>query len=348
VEHWTRTVDALTPTSTAHLASSAPAFWRDRVVLVTGATGFVGAQIVRHLLARHARVVCLQRDAVATNGLDLFDLRARVSVVTGGVEDVALCSRVLNEYGVDAVFHLAAQATVGVANRAPLSTFESNIRGTYCLLEACRTSGHVTRIVVASSDKAYGAHADLPYREDFALLGRFPYDVSKVCADLIAQSFAHTYDLPVSITRSANVYGPGDTNRTRIIPGTIHSILNDEHPIVRSDGTPMRDFVFVDDLVNGYVLLAEQIEQARGNAYNFGTNMPVSMLDLVQRIIRLAGRPATLTPQVLGTGNVPQEIETQYLSSNKVESQFGWTPRVSLDEGLARTITWFGEQRPRF
>jgi CDP-glucose 4,6-dehydratase len=324
-----------------------PFSWKDRVAFVTGATGFVGAHIVRRLVEQQARVVCLQRDAERANGLDLFDLRERVTVVNGTVDDLELCSRVLNEYAVEAVFHLAAQAVVGVANRAPLSTFESNIRGTYCLLEACRRSDSVTRVVVASSDKAYGSHAALPYRENFALQGRFPYDVSKTCADLIAQSFAHTYGMPVTITRSANVYGPGDVHRSRIVPGTILSILNGENPVIRSDGTPTRDFVYVDDIVDGYLLLAEKIDQAQGHAYNFGTNVPVAMIDLANRIIRLAGQENALTPQVLRLGTMPGEIDAQYLASAKVEAQFGWTANVSLNDGLLRTIAWYAANRER-
>jgi CDP-glucose 4,6-dehydratase len=340
-------VESLNVVANRYLAPSMPSFWKDRITFVTGATGFVGAHIVRRLVEQQARVVCLQRDATRSSGLDLFDLRHRVTVVNGAVDDLELCSRVLNEYDVDSVFHLAAQAVVGVANRAPLSTFESNIRGTYCLLEACRRSETVTRVIVASSDKAYGSHAELPYGEDFALRGRFPYDVSKTCADLIAQSFAHTYGMPVSITRSANVYGPGDVNRSRIVPGTILSILNDENPVIRSDGTPTRDFVYIDDIADGYLLLAEQIELAQGHAYNFGSNEPVAIVDLANRIIRLAGKENAVTPTVLLQGKIGREIDAQYLSSDKVEVQFGWKANVSLDEGLRRSIAWYAANRSR-
>ncbi len=322
-------------------------FWKNRTVFVTGATGFVGAHVVRLLVEQDAKVVCLQRDEVRANSLDIFDLRDRVTVINGAVEDFELCSRVLNEYEIDSVFHLAAQALVGAANRSPLSTFESNIRGTYCLLEACRQNETVKRTIVASSDKAYGSHTELPYFEDFALQGRFPYDVSKTCTDLIAQSFAHTYDLPVSITRSANIYGPGDLNLSRIIPGTIISILDGENPIIRSDGTPIREFIYVKDIAEGYLLLAENIDQAKGNAYNFGANEPVKMIDLANKIIELTGRKKALTPNVLLKAKIAREIDAQYLSAEKVEKQFGWKAKYSLDEGLKNTIAWYSANRSK-
>jgi CDP-glucose 4,6-dehydratase len=322
-----------------------PSFWKNRTALVTGATGFVGAHIARLLVERQANVVCLQRDAVRANLLDLFDLRRRVTVVTGVVEDLELCSRILNEYAIDAVFHLAAQALVGAANSAPLSTFESNIRGTYCLLEACRRSESVTRIVVASSDKAYGSHTEQPCTEEHALHARFPYDVSKACTDLMAQSFAHTYDLPVTITRSANIYGPGDLNISRIVPGTILSVLDGENPVIRSDGTPIREFIHVHDVADGYLLLAENIAAAKGQAYNLGANEPVQIHDLVTRIIDSAGKRHTLTPTVQLTSKIPGEIDAQYLSTAKLQRQFGWTAKCSLNASLHSTIAWYNAHR---
>jgi CDP-glucose 4,6-dehydratase len=316
-------------------------FWVNRSVFVTGATGFVGAHIVRALMEQGARVVCLQRDAVRVSALDLFDLRRRVTVVGGVVEDFALMERILNEYEIEAVFHLAAQALVGAANRSPLSTFETNIRGTYALLEACRQSKTVARVVVASSDKAYGTHPQLPYTEEYPLRGLFPYDASKVCADVLARVYAHTYGLPVAVTRSANIYGPGDGNLSRIIPGTIVSVLRNEPPIIRSDGTPVRDFVFADDVARGYLLLAEKAEELRGEAFNFGTGEPVQMLDLVQRIIRLAGQEGQLEPRIMSPTKIAGEIDAQYLASEKALTQLGWQAEVSLDEGLRRTIKWY-------
>jgi CDP-glucose 4,6-dehydratase len=316
-------------------------FWDDRTAFVTGATGFVGAHVVRSLLERGAKVICLQRDEVRSSSLDVFRLRERVTVINGTVGDLTLLERILNEYEVEAVFHLAAQALVGAANRSPLSTFETNIRGTYLLLEACRLSETVKRIVVASSDKAYGSHAELPYREDFALRGLYPYDVSKACTDMLAQSFARTYNLPVTITRSANIYGAGDLNLSRIIPGTIVSVLKNEQPIIRSDGTPVRDFVFVDDLARGCLLLAERIVDAAGEAFNFGSNEPVQMLELVARIVRLMGREEQLPPKVLLRTKIEREIDAQYLSAEKVYQTIGWKPEVDLNEGLRRTIEWY-------
>ncbi len=316
-------------------------FWTNRTAFVTGATGFVGSHVARQLVAQGARVVCLQRDAVNVNPLDLFDLRTKVTVINGAVEDLPLMERILNEYGIDAVFHLAAQAFVGVANQSPLSTFESNIRGTYCLLEACRRSGSVQRIVVASSDKAYGTHQQLPYREDFDLRGLFPYDASKVCTDVLARSFANTYRVPVAVTRFANIYGPGDLNWSRLVPATIVSVLRDEAPIMRSDGTPVRDFVYTDDVARGYLLLAEKIGETAGEAFNFGSGKPVQVLDLVKRIIGLAGKAEQLTPQVLLETKIEREIDAQYLSADKAETRLGWQPEVNLDEGLKRTIEWY-------
>ena len=316
-------------------------FWNGRTAFVTGATGFVGANLAAELVAQGANVVSLQRDEVQPNSLDLLRLRDKLTVINGSVDDLPLMSRVLNEYEIDAVFHLAAQALVGAANRSPVSTFESNIRGTYILLEACRNSSTVKRVVVASSDKAYGSHTDLPYTEDFKLNAVFPYDVSKACADLISQSFAHTFDLPVAVTRSANIYGPADANLSRIIPGTILSVLKGERPIIRSDGTPVRDFIFTDDIVAGYLLLAENIDRAKGEAFNFGSGEPISMLDLVNSIVTLMGKENDLTPDILLKTKIENEIDAQYLDSAKVNERFGWTPQVDIKDGLKRTIDWY-------
>jgi CDP-glucose 4,6-dehydratase len=316
-------------------------FWKDRTAFVTGATGFVGSHVVRHLLESGAKVFCLQRDAVRASSLDILGLREKVTVINGSLEDLQLMERILNEYEIDAVFHLAAQALVGAANRSPLSTFETNIRGTYLLLEACRLSQTVKRIVVASSDKAYGSHDSLPYKEDFPLQGRFPYDVSKTCTDLLSQSFAHSYDLPVSITRSANIYGAADLNLSRIIPGTIISVLKNENPIIRSDGTPIREFIHVDDIARGYLLLAEKIQEAKGEAFNFGTDKPVQMLELVEKIVKLMGKENELPPHILLKTKIEREIDAQYLSAEKVTNKFDWKANVSLDEGLKNTIEWY-------
>jgi CDP-glucose 4,6-dehydratase len=318
-----------------------PSFWNNRTAFVTGATGFVGAHVARKLVAAGARVVCLQRDGVRANSLDLFDLRRRVTVISGSVEDFTLIERTINEYEVEAVFHLAAQAIVGAANRSPISTFETNIRGTYALLEACRLSPIVKRVVVASSDKAYGTHRDLPYTEDYPLHGLFPYDASKACTDILARSYAHSFKTPVVVSRFANIYGPGDMNFSRIIPGAIISVLRDQSPVIRSDGTPIREFVHVDDVANGYLLLAEKIDEVIGEAFNFGAGEQVTMLDLVERIIKLSGK--NLKPNVLLQRKIEREIDAQYLSSEKIEKRLGWRAKTGLAEGLRLTMEWYRE-----
>jgi CDP-glucose 4,6-dehydratase len=322
-------------------------FWKDRRVFVTGATGFVGSNLTKMLVENGATVVCLQRDDTQPNSLDLLELRPRVTVVHGELEDLELLTRVLNEYEIDAVFHLAAQAIVGAANRSPISTFETNIRGTYMLLEAARINSTVKRVVVASSDKAYGSNPTLPYREDFPLQGVFPYDVSKSCTDLLSRSFAITYDLPVVVTRSANIYGPADINLSRIIPGTIVSVLKNENPIIRSDGTPLREFIYVGDVCSAYLMLAEHVDQVRGEAFNIGTNEPVQILALTNKIIEQTGKSGTLKPNILLNEKIRHEIDAQYLSAEKAEQRLGWKAAVSLDEGLRRSIEWYNENLDR-
>jgi len=314
--------------------------WANQVALVTGGSGFVGANLTVKLLSLGARVIVLERDRPAPNSLDVLGIREKATLVTGSVEDIDLCERLLNEYQPAFVFHLAAQALVGAANRSPLSTFEANIRGTYLLLEACRRYGQASAMVVASSDKAYGIHSKLPYKEDFELKGQFPYDVSKACTDLISRSFAATFDLPVTVTRSANIYGPGDMNLSRIVPGTVVSILKGERPVVRSDGTPVREFIHVDDVVDGYLTLAENIDVARGQAFNFGTDEPVKIIDLVEMMLRLAGRP-DLEPEILLSTKIAGEIDAQYLSGEKMEATFDWKPGRSLQKGVQELIEWY-------
>ena len=319
------------------------AFWNDRSVLVTGATGFVGANVVRRLLVEGAKVVCFQRDTIEPNTLDIFRLRTRVEMVNGSIDDIDMLESTLATHRIEAIFHLAAQALVGSANRSPLSTFETNIRGTYVLLEAARRSETVGRVVVASSDKAYGSHENLPYREDFALNGLFPYDVSKACTDLLAQSFAHSYQLPVTIARSANTYGAGDLNFSRIIPGTIKSVLANQSPVIRSTGTPVREFIHVDDVVDAYLLLAEKIDDSRGHAFNFGSTSRIRILDLVERIIQIAGKEQILQPNVVSETKMEFEIDAKYLSEEKIFDRFGWHAKIGIDDGLRRTIEWYRE-----
>ncbi|MCX7701469.1 MAG: GDP-mannose 4,6-dehydratase [Gemmataceae bacterium] len=322
--------------------TSRDSFWRDRPTFVTGATGLVGGFVVRDLLDRGADVICLIRDDNPHCELVRSGNIHRVRIVRGDLCDQALLERSLGEYEVDTVIHLAAQTIVGIANRNPVSTFESNIRGTWLLLEACRRSPLVKQIVVASSDKAYGEHEQLPYSEDAPLQGRHPYDVSKSCADLICQSYAHSFELPVVVTRCGNFYGGGDLNFNRIVPGTIRSVLRGERPIIRSDGTYIRDYFYVEDGSAAYLHLAECLARQpnlRGEAFNFSTEIQITALDLVKRIIDLMD--AKLEPVILNQAK--NEIRHQYLCAAKARRLLGWTPLFTLDDGLRRTIDWYRE-----
>jgi CDP-glucose 4,6-dehydratase len=336
----------IAPTSrTRARAAYAPAptvagFWRDRPTFVTGATGLLGGWLVQGLVDAGADVICLVRDWVPQAQLSRASLVDRVTVVRGDVRDQALLERVLGEYEIDTVMHLAAQTIVPIANRNPVSTFETNVGGTWALLEACRRSPRVRQIVVASSDKAYGHQEQLPYDESTPLEGRHPYDVSKSCADLIALSYAATYDLPVSTTRCGNFYGGGDLNWNRIVPGTIRSVLRGERPVIRSDGKYVRDYFYVEDGAAAYMLLAERMggdPALRGHGYNFSNEIQVTVLELVERILHVMG--SSLTPDVLGEAN--NEIRHQYLSADKARRMLGWSPSFDLDRGLARTIDWY-------
>lgn len=316
-------------------------FWRDRNVLVTGASGLLGSWLVEELLARQAQPICLVRDLVPRSRLALAGLADRVTIVRGELEDLQLILRALNEYEIDSVFHLGAQTIVGTASRSPLSTFEANIRGTWNLLEACRLCPKkIERVLVASSDKAYGIHEHLPYREDAQLAGRFPYDVSKSCADLISLSYFETYRTPVAVTRCGNLFGGGDLNFNRLIPGTIRSALADERPIVRSDGTFIRDYFYVRDAVDAYLQLAERMpgDGFTGQAFNFGTETPLSVLDVVGHLLRVIGKQK-LEPVVLNEAT--HEIPKQYLCCEKARERMAWKPRFSLEEGLQETVTWY-------
>jgi CDP-glucose 4,6-dehydratase len=307
---------------------------------VTGATGLVGAWVVRRLLGLGSDVVCLVRDSVPRAELRRARLVDRVSVVHGNVEDQALLERVLGEYEVETVIHLAAQTIVGIANRNPVSTFESNITGTWSLLEACRRSPLVKQVVLASSDKAYGDHETLPYDERTPLQGRHPYDVSKSCADLIAQTYAHTYGVPVVVTRCGNFYGGGDLNWNRIVPGTIRSVLRGERPVIRSDGSFIRDYFYVEDGAAAYTLLAERLgadPSLRGEAFNFSNESQVTVLELVRRILGIMG--SSLEPDVRNEAS--NEIKHQYLSAKKARERLHWRPSFTLDDGLRRTVQWY-------
>jgi len=318
--------------------------WKGRRVLVTGAGGFVGSWLAAALADRGANVVCLllERDQGRPTNLERLGIADRVRVVWGDLVDLTLLQRLLAEHGTDSCFHLAAQAIVGTANESPLPTFEANVCGTWNLLEACRAAGHLERVVVASSDKAYGDQERLPYTEDLPLRAVFPYDVSKACADLIARSYARTYGLPVAVTRMANIYGGGDFNFSRIVPGTVRSVLLGEDPIVRSDGTPVRDYLYVEDAVEAYLLLGSRLpeEALAGEAFNFGTRSPVNVLELVDEIIGAAGRP-DVQPRILGEGRLHGEIDRQFLDSSKAEAALGWRAATTLPQGLSRTVEWY-------
>lgn len=316
------------------------AFWQGRPTFLSGGTGLLGGWLLRQLLALGADVVCLVRDWVPQSELVRTRLIEQAKVVRGDVRDQALLERVLGEYEIDTVFHLAAQTIVPIANRNPVSTFETNIGGTWALLEACRRSPSVRQIVVASSDKAYGEQAQLPYSEEQPLQGGHPYDVSKSCADMIAKAYATTFDLPAVITRCGNFYGGGDLNWNRIVPGTVRSVLWEQRPVIRSDGHCLRDYFYVEDAAAAYLLLAERLAQdpgLRGLAFNFSNETPCTVLELVERILKLMN--SDLVPVVRKEST--NEIRHQYLSAAKARNLLGWRPRFTLDEGLGKTCAWY-------
>ncbi len=317
-------------------------FWRDRPTLVTGATGLLGSWLVPRLVSAGADVVCLVRDWVPQSELVRTGTLERVKVVRGDVRDRDTLERAIGEYEVETVLHLAAQTIVGIANRNPVSTFETNIQGTWNLLDACRRSPKVRAIVVASSDKAYGVQEVLPYSEETALAGSHPYDVSKSCADLLAHTYAVSYDLPVVITRCGNFYGGGDLNWNRLVPGTIRSVIRGERPVIRSDGQFIRDYFYVEDGAAAYMLLAERLAAdatLRGMAFNFSNEIQVTVLDLVRRILAVMG--SALEPDI--RNEAVNEIRCQCLSAERARRLLPWAPLFSLEEGLTRTITWYSE-----
>ena len=311
-------------------------------VLVTGGHGLLGAWIIKALLEQGARVVAIKRDEPAASTLAMLGLDARVDAVKGDICDDGLIARALNEYEVESVFHLAAQTLVGTANRSPLSTFETNIRGTWLVLEACRQHG-ARSVIVASSDKAYGRQPELPYNERQALTPTFPYDVSKAAADLLARSYWHTYELPVAVTRFANLYGGGDTNRSRLVPEAVDAALAGRPPVVRSDGSPERDFLYVEDAARAYLAIWEALldERGRGQAFNAGGGTPHRVGDVVQLICRLAG--SGVEPDIRGAGVPHGEIDRQWVDATKLRELTGWEPSVDLETGLQLTIDWYRE-----
>ncbi|MEI4790274.1 GDP-mannose 4,6-dehydratase [Bacillus sp. FJAT-53060] len=316
-------------------------FWNGKNVFVTGCTGLLGSYLVKELIDQGANVTGLVRDQVPRSNLYQGSQFEKMNVVQGALEDMQTIERALGEYEIDTVFHLAAQAIVGVANRHPVSTFEANILGTWNVLEACRRQPLIKRVIVASSDKAYGDQEQLPYDEDMPLNGKHPYDVSKSCADLISHTYYNTYGLPVCITRCGNLYGGGDLNFNRIIPQTIQLVLEGEAPEIRSDGTFIRDYFYIEDAVKAYLLLAEKMEEKglAGEAFNFSNEIQLTVLELVDKILKAMG--SDLKPRILHQGT--HEIKHQYLSAEKARKLLDWKPDYSIDEGLEKTIEWYRE-----
>lgn len=317
-------------------------FWEDKRVLVTGATGLVGSWLTQSLVDAGADVVALVCDLDPRSQLVRSGTMARVVSVHGRLEDRSTVERAVNEHGVDTVFHLGAQTLVGTAFRDPVATFESNVQGTWNVLEAARRhAGLVERVVVASSDKAYGEQPELPYREDMPLAGRSPYDVSKSCTDLLAQCYHASYGLPIAIARCGNIYGGGDLNWSRIVPGTVRSLLGGERPVIRSDGSLIRDYLHVDDVVDAYLLLGEALttRSIAGEAFNFSDESPLSVMEIYRSVCQAFGRE--VEPTVLG--QAPGEIANQHLSASRAKETLGWKAQVPLDDGLVRTVAWYAD-----
>lgn len=318
-----------------------PEYWKNKNVFVTGATGLLGSWLTKYLVDAGVNVTGLIRDTVPKSHLHRSNYSDKINVVRGSLEDYPTLERALGEYEVDTIFHTGAQTIVEIANRNPLSTFESNIRGTWNLLEAARRSPKVEKIVIASSDKAYGSHDKLPYNELAPLQGRHPYDVSKSAADLIAQSYHHSYRLPVTITRCGNFFGGGDLNFNRIVPGTIKSILHNERPVLRSDGSFIRDYFYIEDGALAYINLAEKMddEKIHGHAFNFSNENQITALEMVKKILEVMKSP--LEPKILGIAS--NEITHQYLSAEKARKMLNWKPLFPLGEALDKTVSWYKE-----
>lgn len=314
-------------------------FWKNKNVFVTGATGLLGSWLTKSLVEQGAHVIALIRDSVPKSNLYLSGVNENINIVRGELEDYFLLERALNEYEIDSVFHLGAQTIVTIANRNPISTFDTNIKGTWNLLEACRRSPTVEKIVFASSDKAYGAQEDLPYDENTSLEGRHPYDVSKSCADLICRSYYETYDLPVCITRCGNFYGGGDLNFNRIIPGTIRSVLNNEKPVIRSDGSMVRDYFYIEDGVEAYLQLAQKMDDKKiwGESFNFSNEEPLNVIEIVNKV--LEAMDSNFKPIILNESS--NEIKEQYLSAQKARNILGWEPSYTIAQGLKNTVDWY-------
>lgn len=318
-------------------------FWNQRRVLVTGAGGFVGGHLAHRLTALGAEVVALRLDTRPNTTLGELGSGGRVTWVEGDLTADGLLSRILATYGIQTVFHLAAQAIVGAAARGPAPTLEANVRGTWLLLEAARCAPSIEGVVVASSDKAYGPQSQLPYTESAPLLGAGPYDASKVCTDVLTRMYANSFGLPAAVTRCANIYGPADQHRSRLVPELVRAVLGGQRPVIRSDGTPTRDYLYVDDAVNAYLVLGEAAarDDVRGRAFNFGTGREVSVRELVETMLRVAEVDLTLDIRGTATG----EIDRQVLDSSVAREVLGWQAEVPLDEGLRRTMAWSRDAR---
>jgi CDP-glucose 4,6-dehydratase len=318
--------------------------WQEKVVVVTGAQGFIGSWLAERLIREGARVVVPCRDIQPYSRFRTEGIADQCHLEHTDVLDLDGLLQIMDRHEVRAVFHLAAQPIVGTAHRSPISTYESNVRGTCTVLEACRQTNAgnpIEAIVVASSDHAYGKHEELPYREDFALAPVYPYDVSKACTDMIARCYATTYGLPVAVTRLANTYGGGDSNWSRLVPDTARALVRGERPVIRSDGTPARDYLYVKDAVDVYLTVAASLEdpELHGHAWNAGMGEPISVLDIVRRLIRVSGK--SLEPDIRGAGTPPGEIDRQYIDSTKIRGELGWSPRWTLDQGLAESYAWY-------
>ncbi|MBM3251241.1 MAG: NAD-dependent epimerase/dehydratase family protein [Candidatus Omnitrophica bacterium] len=314
-------------------------FWKDKAVFISGYEGFLGSNLAKNLIGCSAKIIGLDR--VKNRPISVLDsyLRKNIICIKGDVGNLKIVRGIINKYKPRVIFHLAAEAIVGKAHKNPLKTFKSNIEGTWNILEACRDKKFIEAIVVASSDKAYGSHKRLPYEEGAPLKGEHPYDVSKSCADLISRAYYHTYNLPVAITRCGNIYGPGDFNFSRIIPDTIRCALSAKALCIRSDGKFIRDYIFVDDIVNGYILLAEKMRRLKlaGQAFNFSNDNPMMVIELVKKIYQLTGKDSNY--RILNKARY--EIERQYLSSNKARRILNWRPALGLEETLKLTIDWY-------
>jgi CDP-glucose 4,6-dehydratase len=316
--------------------------WKNKVIFITGANGFLGGHLVKRALSYKAKVIVLIKEDIPFSLFKIEKLGGKCKIYKGDLTNGKLIKSIFRNNKIDVCFHLAAQTIVGVANNSPEATLKTNIEGTWNILEAAREFG-VKSMVVASSDKAYGEHKKLPYKEDAPLIALHPYDASKSCADILSRAYASTYKISIVVTRCANIYGPGDSNFSRIVPGTCRSLIKGENPVIRSDGSPLRDYIFIEDIVDAYFILAKSLLDRKisfGEAFNFGVDSPISVIRLVKMIIGISGKTA-LAPDILGKGKMKGEIDRQYLSSLKAKRILGWSPKYSLKKGLEITYQWY-------